>query len=403
MRICLLTTSFPRFKGDFAGAFVYELAKELARQGTGVRVVAPGAPVSTGYEIVEGMEVARFQYMVPKRLQKLAYEHGGITVALKKGLIEKFELPFFLASFLGSALKRVRGCDLIHAHWLGSGLMALLSKRTIHMPVLLTVRGTDVSLIDQSDLWSRISDFTLRKVDLITTVSEKHRRKIIERGFDGERVFLIPNGIDVHRFENAGKLKARKELRLPLKSKIILFVGNLIEVKGLNYLVDAIPLVSKRVGDFVFVIVGDGELKAPLMRKIVEHGLTDCVDMVGVKPASEIPLWMNSADVLVLPSLSEGRPNVVLEAMACELPVVATAVGGTPELVKDGEVGFLIPPRSPESIAEKVVLLLRDKRLRERLGRNGRRFILEEGLTWQSCARRFSELYCSLTEGPGRN
>ena len=136
------------------------------------------------------------------------------------------------------------------------------------------------------------------------------------------------------------------------------------------------------------------------MKKVTAHRISDCVRMVGIRPASEIPLWMNAADVLVLPSLSEGRPNVVLEAMACEVPVVATAVGGTPELVKDGEVGFLVPPKDPAAIAEKILLLLGDKGLRERLGRNGRRFILEEGLTWESCARKYSEIYRALIERP---
>lgn len=384
------------------GVFIYELATELFRQGIEVRVVAPGDPFSVGQEIVDGVEVARFQYMFPKKLQRLAYEYGGITVALKKDWIARFELPFFLAFFLNSAMKWVRGCDLIHAHWAGSGLMGLLPGRTLRKPVLLTVRGTDVKLIDDSNFWRRMFDFILQRVDSVTTVSEEHRRKITERGCDGRRVSLIPNGIDVRRFGKTDRLEARKELGLPLDSKIVLFVGNLIEIKGVAYLIDAIPAIREAAEDSLFVMVGEGELKSALARKIAEYDLSDCVKMVGIRPASEIPLWMNSADVLVLPSLSEGRPNVVLEAMACEVPVVATAVGGTPELVKDGEVGFLIPPKSPESIAQKVLLLLRDKKLREKLGRNGRRFIMEEGLTWESCAQKFSEIYRSLIERSGR-
>ncbi len=398
----MLTTSFPRFRGDYAGVFIYELARELVRQGIGVRVVAPGDPLSVGREMVDGVEVARFQYMFPKRLQRLAYEHGGITVALKKDWVARFELPFFLVSFVHSAMKWVRGCDLIHAHWAGSGLVGLLPGRILRKPVLLSVRGTDVKLIDDSDIWKLMFDFILQRVDSVTTVSEEHGRRITERGVDGGEVFLVPNGIDADRFRNADRLEAREELGLPLDSKIVLFVGNLIEVKGVDYLTDAIPAIRETVEDALFVMLGEGELRAALRRKIVEYGVSDWVRMVGIRPASEIPLWMNSADVLVLPSLSEGRPNVVLEAMACEVPVVATAVGGIPELVKDGEVGFLIPPKSPESIANKVVLLLKDEKLRERLGRNGRKYIMEEGLTWESCARKFSEIYHSLIERSAR-
>jgi glycosyltransferase involved in cell wall biosynthesis len=173
----------------------------------------------------------------------------------------------------------------------------------------------------------------------------------------------------------------------------------LVSRKGVDYLIDAIPLITGTYNNILFVFVGDGYLKEGLLQRTREYKITEYVRFVGQKSRDEVPLWMNAADIFVLPSLSEGRPTVVLEAMACGLPVVATNVSGTPEIVEDGKTGFLIEPKNPADIAEKILTLVVDDRLMQDMGENGLCLIEREGLTWENNVDRIGRLYEELAEG----
>jgi len=150
----------------------------------------------------------------------------------------------------------------------------------------------------------------------------------------------------------------RRTLNLPMDRKIILSVGNLMEVKGHTYLIDAMSEVVREREDILCLIVGRGELKHKLEKKISASGLEQYVRLIGGRPHGEIPLWMNACDLFVLPSLRESFGIVQVEAMACGKPVVATRNGGSEEIVIPGKTGLLCDAADPFSLAENIVRAL---------------------------------------------
>jgi glycosyltransferase involved in cell wall biosynthesis len=177
---------------------------------------------------------------------------------------------------------------------------------------------------------------------------------------------------------------------------LILFAGSLIERKGVPDLVEAMSRVSAQISKVQLALVGDGYLRERLEDRVQELGLQERVLFFGLQPSVEIPVWMNAADLLVLPSYSEGRPTVVLEAMACETAVVGTDIGCNRELIHSGETGLLAEVGNPLDLAEKLLILLRDPTLCQHMGRQGRQVILEEGFTWRDSARKLKTIYAEM-------
>jgi glycosyltransferase involved in cell wall biosynthesis len=392
----MLTTSFPRYHGDYAGVFIYELATKLVEKGTGVEVVAPHAAGLPKRETMSGVKVNRFVYMLPTKLQKVAYE-GGIPSRLKKNVGARIELPLFLLSYLIKSFRSCRSCDVIHAHWTVSAMIALLvSRLSAKKPVLLTVRGSDLRWIEHG--WVKaLTVPILRTVDKITAVDETLKSKVISLGIAADKVEMILNGVDTDRFRPMDAMTVRQVLGLPKYKTIVLFVGALIPGKGIKYLMQAIPKVVSQDEKVIFVFVGDGPLGSEAIKELTSRNLIEKAVFMGLRPSMEIPMWLNAADVLVLPSLFEGRPNVVLEAMACGTPVVATPVGGVPKLLQDGKTGLLVPVRDSEALSNGLLRVLQDEDLRGELTHRAREFIISEGLTWQHTAASFTELYQGMT------
>jgi len=388
--VCLLTTGFPRFEGDLFGVFVFELARSLTRQGMRVGVLAPhetGAPLR---EQMQGVCVRRFRYFVP-RWQRLAYG-GGIPTNLRESWVARAQTPFFLAAFWLGALRMARRSRVLHCQWTISGLVGYLATRWIRRPVVLTVRGSDFHLASNG-LGAIVNRFVYRRMSSVLTVSEDLARQIGYMGVDAQRLHVVTNGVD-ERFRPADGAVARKELELPGDGVIVLFVGLLVQVKGLDHLLDAL----RQLTDLPVrcVLVGDGPLREHLGNRARTEGLGERVQFAGQCSAATIPAWMAAADILVLPSLSEGRPNVVLEAHACGLPVVATNVGGTPELLEDGVNGLLVPVGDSDALAGALRRLATDHDLRLRLGVAARERIKAGGFTWNATAARTRQIYADV-------
>ncbi|WP_157203640.1 glycosyltransferase [Methanoculleus bourgensis] len=171
-------------------------------------------------------------------------------------------------------------------------------------------------------------------------------------------VKVVPNGFRHDLFYPVRMETCRKALNLPINRKILLSVGNLVEVKGYAHLIDAISEVVQERMDVLCLIVGRGELKHRLEKKVSSLGLEQYVRLIGGKPHGEIPLWMNACDLFVLPSLRESFGIVQVEAMACGKPVVATKNGGSEEIVTPGKTGLLCDAADPRSLAESIVRAL---------------------------------------------
>jgi glycosyltransferase involved in cell wall biosynthesis len=241
--------------------------------------------------------------------------------------------------------------DLVYATWAyPDGWAAWRLARAAGLPVVVKVHGSDLLLLDGQPGRRRRAAEMLRDVNAVSAVSNDLRRSAMRLGTPPHRARVIYSGTDCDLFCPGDRQAARRALELHPEGRRLLFVGNLVEIKAVHNLVEAARRLLAKGRDFDVDIVGDGPLRAKLQQQIVEAGLPGHVCLRGPRPHTELPLWYRAADLVVLPSDSEGVPNVLVEAAACGTPFVATRVGGVPEIAHLSP-GRLVPPGDPSALA----------------------------------------------------
>ncbi len=258
------------------------------------------------------------------------------------------------------------------------GAAARHLSRRLGIPYVVKARGTDLhSLPDRGGRRERTVE-ALRDAAAVVAVSRNLAEIAVSLGSTSERVHVLMNGIDADAFQMTQRETARRRLGLPSTHKIVLFVGNLLPVKGVLTLVAAFRAAA---GDGrLLVLVGDGPLRREIARRAAVQTGNGRIMMTGHRPRHEVALWMNAADVLVLPSRNEGCPNVVLEALCCGTPVVASAVGAVPDLL-DETCGIKVPPGDTGELAQAVDRALSRDWDRPALRRR------VAGMTWEANAK----------------
>lgn len=242
--------------------------------------------------------------------------------------------------------------DVIFVTWAyPDGAAASVIAKKLKVPIVISACGSDINVMGKYFLRRMIMKDAFLKAQKVIAVSASLREKIVSWGIPAQKIELLPNGVDVQRFRPMARDIVRSLLGLPLNNKFILYVGNLEPVKGIDVLVKSLASLPKEVS---LIVIGDGTMKPILNEIIIYHKLEGRVHFMGQKPHDKIPEWMNAADIFCLPSRNEGCPNVVLEALACGRPIVATKVGGIPDMVKDRETGILVNPDSPEDLANGI-------------------------------------------------
>ncbi len=290
-------------------------------------------------------------------------------------------------------LRRLRA-DVLCCHGYKPDLLGLVAARRVGVPVVSVSRGwTGCTL--KVKVYDALDRASLRLMDAVVCVSEGQAAKVRQAGVPPERTWVIRNAIDTRRFARVdGSYRERLQALFPQPCRqIIGAAGRLSPEKGLAGLVAAAPRVLQAFPDTGLVIFGDGPLRDDLQRQIAEQGLAGRVILAGFR--GDLDHWLAALDVFALPSLTEGLPNVVLEAFAAGVPVVATNVGGTPEVVEDGVSGFLVPAGDPEAMARRLVELLADANLRQRMGQRGRERVRHE-FTFAAQAEQYRRLFGTL-------
>ncbi len=276
---------------------------------------------------------------------------------------------------------------ILHAHLFHANLPGRILGRLAGVPIVIC---TEHSMALESELRYRLNRWTIGLVDRVVAVSANVRDFCISHiGLPPEKVTLIYNGIELPADPRISPEMARAILGLPSKGKVLGAVSRLDPAKGIDVLIRAMPCVENAT----LVIVGDGAERAFLEELARELGVSGRILWAGYRP--DVHKLLPAFDVFVQPSRFEGLPTTVIEAMAAGLPVVATAVGGTPEVVEDGVTGLLVPPADPAALAQAINHLLGDPPLRLALGRAGRERAAKQ-FSVEQMVRQTEALYMEL-------
>ena len=301
----------------------------------------------------------------------VAHPSGELRRRAEEGLdfiplAPRTEMDLSAAWRLTRVLKQLRP-DIVHAHDPHGVAMASLALSMSTLPVkprLVASRRVDFHLRSTA-----LSRWKYRQVDLFICASDAIRKMLVGDGIPRSRTITVHEGIDLAKVNAAPAADLHQDLWLPHGAPIVGNVAALVPHKGQRYLVDAAVKLLPEQPDARFVIAGEGELRPSLEGQIKQHHLEKHVLLAGFRP--DVLSLHKAFDVFVMSSVTEGLGTSLLDAMACGRPVVATGVGGIPEVVVDGETGMLVAPRDPEAIAAALVRFLSDAALREQMGAAG--------------------------------
>ena len=351
LKILTYTSLFPNSVQPLLGSFVLERMRHL-RQSVELSIVAP------------------VPYFPRLDFNKRWYQFASIPAAEnicdlpvshpRFVLLPKISMQAHgISMFLGS-VSRVRelvgttGCDLIDAHYVyPDGLAAVMLGAKFKKPVVVSARGSDINRFRCFKTIRPLIQYVLCKADAIIAVSPGLRDGMIDLGCPPEKITVIPNGVDSVKFSQNPRMAMREQLGLPLNRPIALSVGRLDENKGIDFLVEAMAHLRSGERRWLLVIVGEGVRRKKLQIQIRDLKLDDYVRLVGTQPHSELPKWYSAADYFCLASSREGWPNVVMEAMACGLPVIASDAWGASEILTSDSLGMIVK-RDPAAFAHAL-------------------------------------------------
>jgi glycosyltransferase involved in cell wall biosynthesis len=355
MKILVFTSLYPNNIWTHHGVFVKERMTRVARlPNCEVQVVAP-VPY---FPPIRMSRRWLFSQVVHNQIiEDVKVYHPRYFMIPKIGMIFQ-GLMMFLGSF--AAVKRVQqdfDFDVIDAHYVyPDGFAAVLLGMILRKPVVVSARGTDINLYPSFPLVRQMLKATLNKAHGLISVSEALKNAMQGLGVPPDRIFVIPNGVDTSKFYPVPKDRARKSLKLPDDKRILLSVGGLVSGKGFHHLINALHLLrtQHQVHDLMLIIAGEGIFRPELELLIRKLQLQADVKLAGDIPHEELRLWYSAADLFCLASSREGWPNVVLEALACGVPVAATAVGGIPEIIRLPHIGRLTQSNDHQSMAKLI-------------------------------------------------
>jgi teichuronic acid biosynthesis glycosyltransferase TuaC len=341
MKVLTFATLFPSVKRPVFGLFVFERASHLAcRQGNLIRVISPVPYFPSWIRSGRWGIYAR----VPREEVVGNLETHHPRYPLVPGVMALHGLLMFLGCYsIARRLRREIDFDCIDAHYIyPDGFAAVLLGKVLDLPVCVSARGTDINVFPSFVSIRPIIRWTLRQADGIIAVSATLKSAMTDLGVPGDKVAVIPNGVNVDRFRPIDRSEARDTLGLPLRMKIVLSVGSLTAVKNHHLLISAFAQVFPDRPDVRLYVLGEGPLLYKLQDLARELRVKERVFFLGSRSSDELASWFNAADISCLASSREGWPNVVMESLACGTPVVATRVGGVPEIIASEELGVLV-------------------------------------------------------------
>jgi glycosyltransferase involved in cell wall biosynthesis len=348
VKILLVTTVFPSPLQPNKGAFNREMARALGASHE-LQVIAPvpwpivyrarrDGQTCEGARRLDGIEVRHPVYFYTPKFLRSRYG------------------AFFWWSIRRTVNEMLRDFepDVVIGYWAHpDGQAAVHVARRLGVPAVVMVGGTDVLVLGHEASRRRAIRRVLEDADAIVAVSQDLERALHAWELPASKVHVVRRGIDITRFKPGDRDAARRQLGIPLGRRALLWVGHMVPVKGLEVLIEACAEAATRT-DFHLYLVGNGPLYSKLQRRSVELGIETCVTFVGYVSHADLPDWYRAVNLTVLPSHSEGVPNVLLESIASGTPFVASRVGGIPEIA-DPLLDRLVAPADASALSNAIV------------------------------------------------
>ncbi len=402
MKILMLTSSYPKFRGDVTAPFIESIATHIAARGHTVHVVLPEHRELRRAAIEDGVHFHTFRYAPHPR-----WMHWGYAESLRADVKIKRSMYLLAPIVFASALHELNRItarekfDVIHAHWvLPNAPMAAFAARKRRVPLVVSLHGSDVFVAEKWKLLGAAARWCFARADAITASSDNLLGRALALGAPEQKSEFIPYGADLKAFHVNGQdaQRVRAHLHFDSDELMILAVGRLVYKKGFDFLVQSLAQVLPDAPNARLVFAGDGDLRAELEQRAETLGLRSHITFAGMVARAEIPAYFAAADIIAVPSVRDdagnvdGLPNVALEAMAAGKPLVASRVAGLAQVVHDRENGLLVDEKNPRQLADAILQLARDAEMRKRLGAEGRAHV-REVLNWDNVARKFISVY----------
>jgi glycosyltransferase involved in cell wall biosynthesis len=410
MRILALTSSYPRFEGDPTAPFIESITRGVAALGHNTDLVLPENSRWAHPERERGLRFHPCRYS-----PRASWTPWGFSESLERGVRIRRRL-YVVAPVVGVSMTRC--CinlakrvpfDLVHAHWvIPNGPLGAHVAQRCGLPLVVSLHGSDVSVAQRSAWLGRAARWSFERSSAVTAPSEDLLQRARSLGAKGT-LELIPYGGDTETFEVNPRdaVAMRSTLGLTESDVAVMGIGRFVYWKGFDDLVDAIARARESAPSVRLILVGDGDLREDLERRVSRNGLGGLVTFAGMAPRDDVPTYLAAADVVVVPSVHydgyvDGLPNVALEAMAAARPVIATRVGGLPQVIRDGENGLLVDERDPTALANAIVRLAKDAKLRRTMGELGSALI-DSSFNWEIASHRFVDLYERVMRSGGHS
>lgn len=366
--------AFPDVVGDPFNSL--ELARRVSRLGHKVMIVAWNK-VNSSLNRINNID------------DVIMWKLAGINFRFNNQITDYPYIPN-----LNSILSQIKPDIVhIHSHLFLTSLQAIRFCINQKKPSIVSVHGVMakrhklVNLMQEIYLLT-IASYIFKKATVIHCLTRNDASEIMKLGCPINKIKIIPNAVDVETFT------PRPELE---EDKSIVWVGRFVPEKGLHYLINASRVVVQRHPDAKFILVGNGVLRWEIQQMVMKYGLSRNFFFTGSVSRKKVLEILQSATLFVFPSLKEGMPIALLEAMSCAKPVIGSDISGINDIIVHGENGFLVPPRNPEALAKTIMMLLEDKDTRRKIGQNARKLVMEK-YSWNVILKKIEKLYYEVAK-----
>lgn len=385
-RVLFLTSSFPVPGYPASGVFVFQLADSLGSH-CNLDVLTPDSDFNSDRDnsnVSKDFHITRFRY-APKKIQKLFHKPGGLPEAIRSDKWTFITLPLALFSMTYQIFKLSRNIDLIHANWSLTAVLALFSKMLLRKPVIVTFRGSDISLANNNIIAKQLVRLCIKYCDQLVCVNSSMQQALIDYYHCPRKILsVIPNGVS----EEFTDLPLKQNYSEPIK---FIFIGNLTKNKSVDVLLKTLESLDGI--NFQFNIIGSGPEEQYLKNLSDSLGITGKVYFLGQCLPEKIPHLLQDSDIFLFSSKSEGRPNVLLEAMAASKVILASKISGVTDLISDNKTGLLYTPGDQAELRSLINMVANNQEYAHQLGKQARNYISDSGLTWNQCAKQYLSLY----------